>query len=92
MGSGYTFNGDSRTSNFGIIYPVVSSYSTTNCSSYYNSTNNDNNQFYMDYPFQNQVTITLNKFDGTAMSNMQHYALYLNMVGITDEEDKSDNH
>jgi hypothetical protein len=36
----------------------------------------------MDFPYNNQVTISLNKFDGTAMSNMQHYALYLNMVGV----------
>ena len=91
MGSGYTFDGVSRSNNFGIIYPVVLNYSATACSSFYNSTNNDNNQFYMDYPFNNQVTITLNKFDGTAMGNMQHYALYLNMVGVTDTEDKEDN-
>ena len=91
MGSGYTFDGVSRTNNFGIIYPVVSSFSNTNCSSFYNSTNNDNNQFYMDYPFNNQVIVSLNKFDGTAMANMQHYALYLNMVGVSEENDKEDN-
>ncbi len=44
------------TYNLGVIYPVVTSAN----SSYYNSTNNDNNDFWIDYPTNNMVTLTLN--------------------------------
>ena len=92
MGSLYSFNGDSRSNNIGIIYPVVTTFTNqSNCSSFYNSTNNDNNQFYMDYPLSQNVVITLNRFDNTVMHNMPHYCLILNMVGVTDTDDKNDN-
>ena len=92
MGSLYSFNGDSRSNNIGIIYPVITTYTPNgNCSSYYNSTNNDNNQFYMDYPLSQNVVISLNRFNNTAMANMQNYCLILNMVGVSDSDDANDN-
>ena len=92
MGNTYTFDGSTRSNNIGIIYPVVTTYSAgANTSSFYNSTNNDNNQFYMDYPLSNSVTITLNKFDGSIMENMPNYAIFLNLVGVSDSDDKNDN-
>ena len=92
MGSGYTFDGNSRSNNFGIIYPVVSQF-TANipCNSYYNSTNNDNNQFYMNYPNNNLVLITLKTFAGASMANMPHWTIYLNMIGVSDTDDVNDN-
>jgi len=82
------YDGLSRTSNLGIIYPVF--LGGTN--SFYNSTNNDNNDFYIDYPINNLVTIILNKFDGvTPMGSMPNYTLIMNLQGVTDEELRNDN-
>ena len=75
------FDGLQMTNNIGIVYPV----NLTNNSSFYNSTNNDNNDFWIDYPIQTAITITLNKFGGGVMANMQHYCLYLSLQGIPDE-------
>jgi hypothetical protein len=91
MGNTYTFDGSTRSNNIGIIYPVITTYSATNTSSFYNSTNNDNNQFYMDYPLSNSVVITLNRYDGTIMRNMPNYTIFLNLVGVSEEDDKNDN-
>jgi hypothetical protein len=91
MGNTYTFDGSTRSNNVGIIYPVITTYSATNTSSFYNSTNNDNNQFYMDYPLSNSVVITLNRYDGSVMRNMPNYTIFLNLVGVSDEDDKNDN-
>jgi hypothetical protein len=91
MGNTYTFDGSTRSNNVGIIYPVITTYSATNTSSFYNSTNNDNNQFYMDYPLSNSVVITLNRYDGSVMRNMPNYTIFLNLVGVSEEDDKNDN-
>ncbi len=77
------YDGTSMTYNLGIVYPVVTSAN----SSYYNSTNNDNNDFWIDYPTQNIVTLTLNQFDNaTAMANMPNYVLMLNLMGVDDDD------
>jgi hypothetical protein len=78
MGKSNNFDGTTQTNNIGIVYAVI----LTSTACYYNSTNNDNNNFYCDYPSNNVVTITLNQFSGTAMANMPNYTLILNMVGI----------
>ncbi len=82
LGKMNTSDGNSQTSNLGIIYPAV-----CNNQYYYCSTNNDNNDFWISYPTNRQVTIILNQFDNTtAMANMPHYCLYLSLIGIPDEE------
>jgi len=92
MGSLYSFNGDSRNNNIGIINPTITTYTSGgNCSSYYSSGNGDNNPFYMDFPVSQDVVITLNRFNNTAMANMQHYCLILNLVGVSDADDENDN-
>ena len=65
----------------GIIYPV-----TCGAQYFYNSTNNDNNDFWVDYPINNTVTLSLQTFAGGAITNMQHYCLILNMIGVDDNE------
>ena len=77
------FDGQQMTTNLGIVYPVVL---VANAISYYSSTNNDNNDFWIDYPINNTVTLTLNTFGGTVMRNMPHYVVMLNLIGIDDEE------
>ena len=87
IGKVNVYDGIGMTSNIGIVYPVVSTYLTTApCNSFYNSTNNDNNDFFINYPTNQSVNITLNTFAGVAMANMPHYCLYLSLVGLTDEE------
>lgn len=83
------FSGDQMTSNLGIIYPVITNTTSGNLRSYYNSTNNDNNDFTMSYPINNQITLSLKTFAGADMGNMPHYTLILSLVGVDD--DKLDN-
>ena len=91
MGNTYTFDNSTRSGNVGIINPVVSAFSDTFCISNYNSTNYDNNPFYMDYPLSSSVVVTLNSYDNIPLENMQHYVIILNMVGVSDEDNKNDN-
>ncbi len=82
LGRMNVFDGNSQTSNLGIIYPAV-----CNNQYFYTSTNNDNNDFWINYPSNRIITITLNQFDNaTAMTNMPHYAMYLSLTGIPDDE------
>lgn len=77
------FDGLQMSSNLGVVYPV---YLLANTASYYSSTNNDNNDFWIDYPINNTVTITLNTFGGAAMNNMPHYVIMMNLIGIQEDE------
>jgi len=79
------FDGKQQSQNIGMIYPVVSNNTAGSLASYYNSTNNDNNDFWINYPTMNQITVNLNTFAGVAMGNMPHYCIYLSLVGIPDE-------
>ena len=58
FGTKKIFDGLSATDNIGIVYPV----SLSTSQSFYSSTNNDNNDFYINYPTSNNVTISLNSF------------------------------
>jgi len=81
------FDGQQMSTNLGIVYPVIL---VANTNSYYSSTNNDNNDFWIDYPINNSVTVTLNTFGGqTAMTFMPHYVIMLNLIGIEDEDTKN---
>jgi hypothetical protein len=62
---------------FGVVYPA-----NVGTQYFYSSTNNDNNDITVQYPTNNNVTLTLKKFDGSALPNMQHYCLIMNFVGI----------
>ena len=83
MGRTNIFDGLSMSYNLGIIYPVVLNAGN----SFYNSTNNDNNDFWIDYPSNNFVTLTLNQFNGpTPMANMPNYVLVLNLMGVENDD------
>jgi hypothetical protein len=82
------FDGLQMSTSLGVIYPVV--LNATN--SFYNSTNNDNNDFWIDYPINNNVTLTLNTFAGAAMANMPHYTLMLNLIGVEDKDILTNEH
>ncbi len=82
LGKMNVYDGNTQTANIGIVYPVV-----VGNQSFYNSTNNDNNDFWISYPTNRQVTINLNNFNNTSvLANMQNYCLYLSLIGISDEE------
>jgi hypothetical protein len=82
------YDGSVMSYNLGIIYPVVTSAN----SSYYNSTNNDNNDFWISYPSNNLITITLNEFDGvTPMNNMPNYVMILNLIGVSTDDLNTNN-
>jgi hypothetical protein len=85
LGKVSVYDGYNMTSNLGIIYPVQSNATGTNYS-FYCSTNNDNNDFWIDYPTNEQITVTLNTFAGVAMANMPHYTLMLNLTGVNDDD------
>jgi len=74
------FDGQSMTQNIGTIYPIA--FNGTN--TFLNSTNIDNNDFYINYPNNRTVTININTFSGTALTIVPHYALYLSLQGIED--------
>jgi hypothetical protein len=77
------FNGQVMSYNLGIIYPIVLYNNVT----FYSSSNNDNNDFWIDYPSNNIVTIVFNRFDGvTALDNMQNYVLMLKLTGVDNDE------
>jgi hypothetical protein len=65
---------------------ITNTFANSIAVSYYTSTNNDNNEFWIDYPTNQQITITLNTFAGVAMANMPHYVLNLSLRGILDDE------
>lgn len=75
--------------------PVIF-YATGSNSTFYSSTNNDNNDFYINYPTNQQVLLSLRQFDGTTpllagnganntVSKTLHYVLYLSLEGVIDE-------
>ncbi len=75
------YDGVAMSSNIGIVYPV----SLVGNTSFYNSTNNDNNAFIIDYPNNQNITISLKNFAGANMANMPNYALVLNLVPLHNE-------
>ena len=77
------YDGQQMSTNLGIVYPVIL---IANTLSFYSSTNNDNNDFWIDYPINNTVTVTLNTFNGQPMFNMPHYVIMMNLIGIEDNE------
>ena len=92
MGKVNVFDGNTETKNIGFVYPVLQNAGGSN-SSFYNSTNNDNNDFYIDYPSNQQVSLILKQFDNsTALlagsgaagtpSKVLHYVMYLSLEGI----------
>ena len=76
-----SFDGTSQSDNIGIIYPVLN-----NVSYRYQCKSIDNPSFTMGYPNSNLITLNLSTFSNTTLSNMYHYVLVLNMVGIPDDE------
>jgi len=83
LGNTNVYDGLQKTTNIGMIYPVIANNTVGSLMSYYNSTNNDNNDFIVDYPTINQVVVTLKKFDNTTdMTNMPNYVIYLSLKGV----------
>ena len=77
----------------GTVGAPVNFFATGSNSTFYSSTNNDNNDFYIDYPSNQQVSINLRQFDGTTallagnganntVSKNLHYVLYLSLEGV----------
>jgi len=71
----------------------VNFFATGSNSTFYSSTNNDNNDFYIDYPVNQQVLVSLKQFDNTTpllagaganntVSKTLHYVLYLSLEGV----------
>jgi len=97
----YNYDGNSRVNNIGLVAPVCQylqvNYTSgvpSQCASqsYFSATVNDNNSFYMDYPKNNQINITLNKTDGTGvLSTCPHYVLMLSFIGIPETSEMLDN-
>jgi len=83
LGRVNVYDGLQQSQNYGIVYPVMLNTTANAQASYYNSTNNDNNNFVMDYPNTNMITINLNTFAGVPMANMPHYDVILNVTGYT---------
>ena len=92
LGKGNVYDGNTETKNIGFVYPVLQNSGGAN-SSFYSSTNNDNNDFYIDYPSNQQVLLSLKQFDNTSPllsgagtagtpSKILHYVLYLSLEGI----------
>jgi hypothetical protein len=81
LGRVNTYDGQMISNNLGIIYPAA-----VGTSYFYTSTNNDNNDFTIDYPSNNQITISLVTFAGAELPNTQNYAIYLNMIGVSEED------
>jgi hypothetical protein len=73
-----TYDGTTMSYNLEIVYPV----SLVGNTSFYNSTNNDNNNFFINYPNNNQVTVAMKNFNGNFMGNMPNYALICTLVPI----------
>lgn len=77
------FDGSAMSSNLGMIYPVV----LTAVLSYYSSTNNDNNDFWISYPSNQIITVNLLQFDNvTALANVPNYTIFMNFKGVHDDE------
>ena len=90
----YTLSGSQNIGNAGA---PIAFYATGSNTTSYNSTNNDNNDFYIDYPSNNQITLNLRQFDTTTPlltgagvintpSKLLHYVLYLSLEGVNEIE------
>ena len=72
-------DGNNMSQNLGIIYPIIPANNTC----YLNSTNNDNNDFWVSYPSNQIITVKLNQFDNvTAIANMPEYVMIINFRGV----------
>jgi len=87
------FNANSRLNTIGVIHPNVQFYtSNINNQSFFQCSTNDNNNFYMSYPTENQITISINKLDGSVLSICPHYILALSFQGVSEVDEKNDNY
>jgi len=87
------FNVNSRINTIGVIHPNVQYYiSNISNQSFFQCSTNDNNIFYMSYPTENQITISINKLDGSVLSICPHYILALSFQGVSEVDDKNDNY
>jgi hypothetical protein len=82
LGKVNIFDGSSQSQNLGMIFPVITNATAGAFASYYSANNSENNDFWITYPANQQITINLNTFAGAAMANMQPYTLMLRMEGI----------
>ena len=86
IGRTNTYNGLQMSNVIGLIQAV----SETSAKMCYSSTATDNNSFLIDYPSNNQITISLNRFNNTLLPYMSEYCLFLTLTGILDGDiDKS---
>ena len=76
------YDGKSMASSIGIIYPVVTNPTAGALASYYNASPDDNADFCIDYPTNQQIIIDLNDFAGATLAPMINYCLILTLEGI----------
>jgi hypothetical protein len=76
-GKSEIYDGLTQSFKLGTIYPVA----LTSTNSYYNCTTNDNTSFIL-YPNENMITLKLNNYSGSPLSNMQHFNLQLSLIPI----------
>jgi len=98
IGRSNNFNGQQMSNVIGAIQGVTAidghgnggATLETYGSLYYSSTSTGNNSFSIDYPSNNQITISLNRFNNTLLPYMSEYCLFLTLTGILDGDiDKS---
>ena len=90
LGTTSLFDGTTMTTNLGIISPSIESgitatggLATNYCS--YCATASDNNDFYINYPTTNQITVKTNNISGNTIVGMRDYVLILNLIGIIEQ-------
>ena len=94
LGKTNIYDGQSMTQNIGFIYPV----SLSTSQSFYSSTNNDNNDFYLSYPTNNQITVNLNLFSGVNQvgfgyaSTMPHYVMIMTLIPVDENSNPYASH
>ena len=66
--------------------PVLNGAAVIPPVSYYTSNNSENNDFYIDYPQNSTVNISINKFSNTPLTIMPNYILTLTLEGILESE------
>jgi hypothetical protein len=97
LGRMNSFDGVNPTKQIGLIYPdyplpnlidmgVAPANVVTPPLSCYKTTNNDNNDFFIDYPLDTTVNISMKTYAGALLTLMPNYVLILTLEGILMED------
>ena len=90
FGKSLTYDPSANASNqIGMISPSSFNLSPNVVSVSYNTTTQDNAPILINYPNNNNITVSLNTLDGSPYTNMPHYCLQLYFNPIIDDDDSS---